>query len=112
MHRRIVSAAMATVLSLSAVGSLHAAPLEVFSHTSDKAAVVKKISFNVRNDSGTTLVLQTGSQQVSIEPGKTTTLKLEEGSEVITVNGDSHRAAGSLLTKVSKELQGNTLAVS
>ena len=103
---------MATVLSLSAAGSLHAAPLGVFGHTSEKSAAVKKISFSVRNDSGTTLVLQTGDQQVSIAPGKTTTLKLEEGAEVLTVNGDSHRTAGSLLTKVTKELQGNTLAVS
>lgn len=104
---------MASVLSLSAAGSLHAASFGVFRHaSSEKQVKAKMISFNVRNDCKETLVLKAGDQQYNIEPGKSAALKLEEGSEVLAVSGTAHVAAGSVLTKVSKELNGNTLAVS
>ena len=113
MNRRIVAATMASVLSLSAVGSLHAAPLGFFRHTAaDSTSKVKIISFNVRNDNKQTLVLEAGGQQLTIEPGKGTTHKVGEGSDIVNVSGTSHQAPGSVLTKVSKDLQGNTLAVS
>jgi hypothetical protein len=113
MHRRIVAIAMASVLSLSAAGSLHAAPFGVFRHNpSEKQVKAKMISFNVRNDCKETLVLQAGEEKYSIEPGKSAALRLEEGAQVIAVNGTNHVAAGAVLTKVSKELSGNTLAVS
>jgi PDZ domain-containing secreted protein len=66
----------------------------------------------VRNDAKSTLVLKAGEQQYSIEPGKTAQMKLAEGAELINVNGTEKQAAGSVLTTVSKQLQGNTLAVS
>lgn len=111
MHRRIVVAAMASVLSFSSVGALHAAPMPGFHHGSDNGSG-KMISFSVRNDSKTTLVLKAGDKQFTIEPGKTTTMKLQEGSQLINVNGSEKQAAGSVLTTVQKQLQGNTLAVS
>ena len=104
---------MASVLSLSAAGSLHAAPLGMFRHTAaDNATKAKLVSFNVRNDTKQSLVLQAGGQQITIEPGKSTALRLGEGSDVVNVSGTTHSAAGSVLTKVTKDLQGNTLAIS
>ena len=70
------------------------------------------VSFNVRNDAKATLVLKSGEQQITIEPGKTAKVKLAEGAEVINVSGTAKQAAGTVLTKVDKQLQGNTLAVS
>ncbi len=113
MNRRIITAAMATLLSLSAAGSLQAAPMSPFFHAaSDKASTGKMVSFSVRNDSKATLVLKSGEQQYTIEPGKTTGLKLQEGSEIVNVSGTEKQAAGSILMKVDKQLQGNTLAIS
>ncbi len=113
MHRRIVAAAMASVLSLSAAGSLHAAPLGIFHPTAaDNTAKAKMVSFNVRNDTRQSLVLLAGGQQITIEPGKSAVLKVGEGSDVVNVSGTSHSAAGSVLAKVTKDLQGNTLAIS
>lgn len=111
MHRRLVAIAMGTVLSLSAVGSVQAAPF--FHHTSsDKALAGKMISFSVRNDSKQQLVLKVGDQQYTIEPGRTTAMKVAEGSDVVTVIDTAKQAAGSVVTKVSRQLQGNTLAIS
>ena len=112
-YRRIVTAAMASVLSLSVAGSLHAAPLGVFHHApADNATKVKMVSFNIRNDSKQSLVIQAGGQQITIEPGKSVVLKVGEGSDIVNVSGTEHAAAGSVVTKVTKDLQGNTLAVS
>ena len=83
MYRRIVTAAMASVLSWSATGSLHAAPM-LFHHAgSASASTGKMVSFNVRNDAKTTLVVKAGDQQFTIEPGKTQSLKLQEGAQLI-----------------------------
>lgn len=113
MHRRIVAATMASVLSFSVAGSLHAAPPNVFHHTASEGAPAGKvISFSVRNDSKGTLVLKAGEQQYTIEPGKTTQLKVAEGSDLVNVSGTEKQTAGSVLTKVNKQLQGNTLAIS
>lgn len=112
MHRRILTAAMASVLSLSVAGSLHAAPLSLFHDNGTSAPAGKMVSFTVRNDAKATLVLKSGEQQFTIEPGKTAKMKLVEGAEVINVSGTAKQAAGTVLTKVDKQLQGNTLAVS
>ncbi len=113
MHRRIIVVAMGTALSFCATRVSHAAPFAPFHHTaSDKAATGKLVSFSVRNDSKATLVLQAGEQQYTIESGKTATLKLQEGANLVNVNGTEKQAPGSLVMKVSKQLQGNTLAVS
>ena len=114
MHRRIVAAAMASVLSLSAAGTLNAEAPKFFHHNAagDKPVTGKMISFTVRNDSKATLVLKAGEQQYTIEPGKTAGLKAAEGSDLVNVSGTEKQAAGSVLTKVGKQLQGNTLAVS
>ena len=113
MRHRIVVAAMASVLSLSVAGSLQAAPFAPFHHaTGDKSTASKMISFHIRNDSQATLVLKAGEQQISIEPGKTASMKLPDGAEIVNVSGTTKQAAGSVLTKVDGALQGNTLAVS
>lgn len=114
MHRRLVAAAMATALSFSVAGSAYAAPFSLFGHSDGTAAAAtgKMISFSVRNASSTTLVLAAGSQQITIEPGKTSKLKLAEGAQLTTVNSTATQAAGAVLTTVSKQLSGNTLVVS
>ena len=113
MQHRLVTATMAIALSLSVTTHLQAAAFGAFRHGStEKAASAKTISFNVRNDSKETLVLKSGDQQYTIDPGKIAAFKLAEGAEIVNVTGNSHQAPGTVLTKVSKMLQGNTLAVS
>lgn len=104
---------MASVLSLSAVGQLHATSFPLF-HDNGKAApaAAKMVSFTVRNDAKASLVLKSGDQEFTIEPGKTAKMKLPEGTELINVSGTDKQAAGSLLTRVDRQLQGNVLAVS
>jgi hypothetical protein len=111
MYRRIIATAMATVL-FSATGSLHAAPFGKFHHTAtDKQTAGKVIHFSIRNASASPLVLKAGDQQYTIEAGKSLSMKLQEGVDVVAVNGTAKEAAGTVVTKVSSVLQNNTLVV-
>ena len=113
MQRRIVATAMATLLSLSAAGSLHAAPFGVFHHTTatEKPGTGKVIRFSIRNDSSSTLTLKAGDQQYTIAAGKSLSMNAQEGTEVVNVSGSSKEAPGTVITKVSTVLQGNTLVI-
>lgn len=118
MHRRILTTAMAVTLSFG-VAQLLCAPLAAFAQTAAPAAnshaatgTAKMVKFLMRNDSSTPLTIQAGDQQMTLRPGQTMPLKLQEGLQVTTLNGTAHIAPGALLTTVSRTLQGNTLAVS
>ena len=113
MNRKIVAIAMAISLSPLAAQPLFAAPVAASAkHTADKSAKVKTVSFNLRNDSAASVTIQAGDQQFTVEPGKTASMKLAVGVQVIAVNGTNHIAAGSVVTQVNSTLQGNTLAIS
>lgn len=112
MNRRMLTAAMALSVSLLAVPPVQAASLGFFHHTAaDKSSAKAKISFQIRNDTKTALTISTGDQEMTVQPGRVIALKLQEGTQVTAVNGTGHIAAGAVLTTVTRDLQGNTLAV-
>lgn len=112
MNRRILTAAMATCLSVLTVQPMLAAPMGgMFHHAADKS-VKKTISFQLRNDSKSALTISTGDQQYTVQPHRVIALKLQEGTQVTAVNSTDHIQAGAVLTTVTTDLQGNTLAVS
>ena len=113
MNRKIVALAMAISLSPLAAQPLFAAPVAASAKNSvDKPIKVKTVSFSLRNDSAASVTIQAGDQQFTVESGKTASMKLAIGVQVIAVNGTTHIAAGSVVTQVSTTLQGNTLAIS
>ncbi len=113
MKHQFVVSAMAVALSLSAAGSLQAAPLLATPHAvNDKQPSAKLVSFQMRNDSANAFTIKAGEQpEMTLQPGKSVALKVAEGVQVVAVNGTSNLAAGSVVTMVTKQLQGNTLAV-
>ena len=113
MNRRILTAAMATCLSVLTAQAVWAAPVGGWSHTAAEKAKTKKISFQIRNDTKSPVTISTGTQEfITVQPGRTVALKLDEGTQVTTVNGTGHIAPGAVLTMVTSDLQGNTLAIS
>jgi len=116
MNRTFVNSALALALTFCVTSASYAAaPAAPGAKTTTVSgttqAKAKLISFHVRNDSATALVLQAGEQQITIEPGKTSNMSLQEGVQIVAVNAAGHLAAGSVLTTVSKDLNGNTLAI-
>ncbi len=111
MTRRLATSALSLVLAFCAAGVPNVAMAAPRTTTANTKVKVKLISFNLRNDSKTPLLLQMGEQQVTVAPGVTTTLKLATGQQIVTVNATERAAAGSVLGTVGNELQGNTLVV-
>ena len=118
MKSRIAISTFALALAFSATVASHAAGFEdlhganVPTATSTSVKVkVKLVSFHLRNDSKTPLLLQMGDQQITIAPGATTALKLARGMQIVAVNGTGRVAAGSVISTVDPGLQDNTLVV-
>jgi hypothetical protein len=113
MHRRIVTIAMAVLFSAAVSTRMHAAPAPFFHrhHDAAKPTSSKVVRFNIRNATSGDLVLKAGDQQYTIAPGKSSEMKLPDGTDVVAVNGTPHEAAGTVVTKVSSVLQNNTLVI-
>ena len=112
MTRRILTAAMAVALSVVAPRVVVAQPTSgATSSQTAKPAKAKLIKFQLRNDSGAPLTVQAGDVQQTVNAGQTVSFKVQEGLQMIAVSGTPHVAAGGVLTTVTSELDGNTLAV-
>lgn len=117
MNRRILTAAMALLLSVPASQAL----AQAFSsnpatgpNATNTAQMPKgkQISFHLRNDSNAAVTIQAGDQQMTVAPGKSINLKLATGTQVTTTSGTAHVAAGGVLATVDSNLSGNTLVIS
>lgn len=110
MNRRIVVSAMVVLSSFLSVPASHAA---MFGRA-DVQTVVKAhpIKFSVRNDTRETVVLQAGDQQISLAPGQTRNVALEDGLRLLSATASVGRPAGALVVQVGRMLQGNTVVLS
>jgi hypothetical protein len=99
MKARVVLTAMAATAVLCTSPVVYAAPAvglrvpvqAIFSHT-------KLVNLNLRNDSATAVKVKAGDQRVTVEPGKTVSLKLEPGTQVVAEEATTKYAAGTVLT--------------
>ena len=112
MKQHIRITAMVFLVSLFTLQNALAAPmLNKATPAFAKSASIKLISFHVRNDSGTAMTIKAGDQELTVNPGETTSLKLQEGAQVTAVNATTHFSPGQVVTTVSDVLQGNTLVL-
>ena len=112
MNHRFVAATMALSLSLLTAPTLLAAPMSGLPLAGyAKLDKDKEISFQLRNNSQSTLTVRAGEQQVTIQAGKVTSFKLPEGTQVTAVNSTPKHAAGEMLVTVDSNLSGNTLVI-
>lgn len=112
MNRRFRTAAMAMCLPVLTAQAVWAAPVGGWPFANrDKAPKAKKITFHIQNKCTKPLMISSGDQQYTIQPGRSIQLTLDEGTQVTAVNDASHAAAGTVLTTVSTNLQNTTLAI-
>ena len=71
----------------------------------------KMVSFSLRNDSKGSISVKAGEKELTIEPGKTVSVKLAEGTQLVAINATSNFAAGSVISVVSNTLSDNTLVL-
>jgi hypothetical protein len=112
MQRRLIAAAMALAVSTLAAQPLLAAPLRAFhAPVHAKIGTQKPVKFNMRNDSKEPVTVKAGDQEIPLEPGKMTEVKLQEGLQITTLTATATHAAGTVLATVDRTLSGNTLVV-
>jgi hypothetical protein len=74
-------------------------------------AKTKTIKLSLRNDSSASMELKVGDDVVTLDAGKTVTLKLPLGTRVVTNAATPTHQAGTLVAQASSELNGTTVAI-
>jgi len=112
MNRRTLCVISVAVASVFSSGAVFAAPrAAVQSPVQAMFAKVKMVKFSLRNDGGSPLTLKVGEEVVTLEAGKSKALELPVGTRIVRQEGTATDKAGSLVTEVSKELSGVTIAL-
>ena len=112
MKRRILVSAVVSVASIFASEAVYAAPAAAVSMPVHALfGKTKLVNFNVRNDSATPLKLRCGDTLLTVEAGKTMDLHLPVGARVIAEEATNTHPAGSVITEVSSQISGATIAV-
>jgi hypothetical protein len=105
------SAVLATTFVVASP-SIYASPLAIGSPIHAMFAHNKNVQISFRNDSTSTLELKVGDNVMSLPAGKTMSLKVPEGTRVITNTPTKNHEAGSLIVQVTTDLSGATVAIS
>jgi len=110
---RIWSAVAITVaiVGLGAAPAVYAATSNVPSPGHAMFAKSKIVKVALRNDSGSALQLKVGDEIVSLDAGKSVSLKLAVGTRIMVNAATDKHQAGELLAEASTALDNTTLTI-
>lgn len=112
MNRRLVMSAMVLSASLITSGPLFAAPTQgVHVPVQAMFGKTKLVSVNLRNDSKQPIKVKAGDAELTLEPGKVTPVKLNEGQTIVAQEATPDRPAGTVIATVNSSLSGATIAL-
>ena len=111
MTTRNIFVTSIAALALCAAPAVYATPTTIQTPVHAAFNKVKTVQISFRNDSGTPLELKVGENVMKVEMGKTLSLKLPEGTRVVTNTPTSKLEAGALITEVQSYLSGATLSI-
>ena len=111
MNRRMLFAISLAVASMCASEAVYAAPAAIHSPVHAMFGKSKMVKFNLRNDGSAPLTLKVGEETVTLDAGKTKSMELAVGTRIVRQEASSTTQAGALVTEVSKELSGVTIAL-
>lgn len=107
--RRVFALSMVMTASLLASPAVFAAPNNGPLHV--KAAKVKLISFGIRNDTASTVKVMAGSNELTIEPGKTVHTKVTTGEKLVSSDGLASSPSGTVLAVMTEQLKDATIVL-
>lgn len=111
MNRRTLFAISLAVASVFASEAVYAAPASIHTPVHAMFGKSKLVKFNLRNDGSSPLTLKVGEETVTLEAGKSKSLELAVGTRIVRQEAIGNQPAGALVTEVSKELSGVTIAL-
>ena len=98
------------LLPVSAIALPHSIPV-MKDHAALSIFSRKTITLNFRNDSGEVVELRAGEKVMTLEPGKTATLRLPLGSQVCLNKATSKHAVGYVVANADSYLDQTTIAL-
>jgi hypothetical protein len=69
----------------------------------------KTVKFELRNTSASSMELRAGEKIITLEAGKTVTVKLPLGTRILTNAATDKHPAGTLIVEVNSSLDGVTI---
>lgn len=109
--RRVLALSMVMAASIAASPAVYAAPFHHDGPLHVKGAKVKMISFSIRNDSASAVKVLAGSNELTIEPGKTVNAKLAAGEKIVAEDGLASAASGTVLAVMADQLKDATVVL-
>ena len=112
MKMKSVVATLALAATVCVPGAMYASPVTaVKSPVHAMFGKPHMVNLNLRNDSKETITVKAGDKEMTIEPGKQTALKLNEGDKIVAVSAGANHAAGDVLVVASNTLNDATIGV-
>ena len=109
--RRVFALSMVMAATLAASPAVHASPFHKNGPLHVKSEKVKLISFSLRNDTHATVKVMAGSNEMTIEPGKTVNAKLAAGEKIVAEDGFASTTSGTVLAVIADQLKGATIVL-
>lgn len=106
---RVLTATMAVALSLATIAPMWAAPVQIKVPVQAKFGKSKLVSFHLRNDGSTTILLKSGKAEMSLEPGKTLDVQLSVGEQIIAESNSASFHKGDVVAVVDPVLTNATM---
>lgn len=92
--------------------TVYAAPMTAFNvPVQAKMGKTKLVKLQLRNDSKEPLKVKAGDQEMTLQPGVETPVKLAPGTTIVAEETTPSFTAGSVLATVSAELNNATIAL-
>ena len=110
MNRFRTFSAMVLAASFVTGGAAFASPLTPHSPLRAMFGKTHTVSFRLRNDSTQPVRIKAGDQDLTLEPGKATSVKLNVGDKVIVSEATSVLPAGSVITTAESSLSDATIS--
>jgi hypothetical protein len=111
MKRNFVVGTMVAAAMLAGPVAFASNPASTPTLTKIAYSKSKMVSFSLRNDSKDSISVKAGDKDLTIQPGKTVSVKLEEGTQLVATSTTPNYAAGTVISVVSSQLSDNTLVL-
>jgi hypothetical protein len=109
-HTFVAIALVAT--SLLSVPATYAAPRSTPTGLNASTDKAKTISFSLHNKSDVAIKLMVGETPLTVEAGKTISVKLPVGTLITAAEPSKNFKAGDVIVQVATSLNGATIAIS
>ena len=110
-NKFVVGTVVAAVAMLAGPVAFASQPASKTTLAKTVSSKSKTVSFSLRNDGKDSISVKAGEQDLTLQPGKTVSVKLAEGTQIVATNTTPNYATGAVISVVSSQLTDSTLVL-